>query len=53
MSGRSYDCGNKLGYCQAFVRFALMHSEQGNDFADAMQQELGQLSKVTEQATAE
>jgi UTP--glucose-1-phosphate uridylyltransferase len=32
-SGKRYDCGNKLGYMQAGVEFALRHPEIGADFA--------------------
>jgi UTP--glucose-1-phosphate uridylyltransferase len=31
--GKRYDCGNKLGYLQATVEFALKHSSLGADFA--------------------
>lgn len=30
--GTRYDCGSKLGYLQATVKFALKHSEVGEDF---------------------
>jgi UTP--glucose-1-phosphate uridylyltransferase len=32
-SGKRYDCGNKLGYLQASVEFALQHPEIGSAFA--------------------
>lgn len=32
MKGKSHDCGNKLGYAQAFVEHALRHSAFGQDF---------------------
>lgn len=32
MKGRSHDCGNKLGYTQAFVEHALRHPSFGADF---------------------
>lgn len=32
MKGRSHDCGNKLGYAQAFVEHALRHPSFGADF---------------------
>lgn len=32
MKGRSHDCGNKLGYAQAFVEHALRHPSLGADF---------------------
>jgi UTP--glucose-1-phosphate uridylyltransferase len=31
--GKRYDCGNKLGYLQATVEYALRHSSLGADFA--------------------
>lgn len=31
MKGKSHDCGNKLGYAQAFVEHALRHPELGAD----------------------
>ncbi|MCG3886877.1 UTP--glucose-1-phosphate uridylyltransferase GalU [Photobacterium leiognathi] len=34
MSGKSHDCGDKLGYAKAFVEYALRHSSLGNDFKD-------------------
>lgn len=32
MAGRSFDCGNKLGYAQTFVESALVHPEIGDAF---------------------
>ena len=32
MKGKSHDCGNKLGYMQAFVEFGLRHKDMGTDF---------------------
>ena len=34
MRGKTYDCGNKLGFLQANVIFGLHHSETANDFKD-------------------
>jgi UTP--glucose-1-phosphate uridylyltransferase len=31
MKGKSHDCGNKLGYAQAFVEHALRHPDLGED----------------------
>ena len=31
--GKRYDCGNKLGYLQATVEYALKHSSLGGEFA--------------------
>jgi len=32
MKGKSHDCGNKLGYAQAFVEHAMRHPALGPDF---------------------
>jgi UTP--glucose-1-phosphate uridylyltransferase len=32
MSGRSHDCGDKLGYMKAFVQYGLRHESEGEDF---------------------
>ncbi len=32
LGGKSYDCGDKLGYLQATVEFALQHGELGEQF---------------------
>lgn len=31
IKGRSHDCGNKLGYVQTFVQYAMHHQALGND----------------------
>jgi len=31
MKGKSHDCGNKLGYAQAFIEHAMRHPELGSD----------------------
>ncbi|SNY51822.1 UTP--glucose-1-phosphate uridylyltransferase [Arsukibacterium tuosuense] len=36
--GRSHDCGNKLGYMQAFVEYGLRDSSLGADFKNWLQQ---------------
>ena len=36
--GRSHDCGNKLGYLQAFVEYALRDKQLGGDFSTWLQQ---------------
>lgn len=33
LKGVSHDCGNKLGYMQAFVEYGLRHNALGNEFA--------------------
>ncbi|MGF1885544.1 UTP--glucose-1-phosphate uridylyltransferase GalU [Photobacterium profundum] len=32
MSGKSHDCGTKLGYMQAFVEYGMRHNSLGDDF---------------------
>lgn len=32
LKGRSHDCGNKLGYMQAFVEYGVRHPVLGEDF---------------------
>ncbi|ELR63765.1 UTP--glucose-1-phosphate uridylyltransferase [Photobacterium marinum] len=34
MTGKSHDCGDKLGYLKAFVEYGLRHDALGADFAD-------------------
>ncbi|MDC9603780.1 UTP--glucose-1-phosphate uridylyltransferase GalU [Xenorhabdus griffiniae] len=34
LQGRSHDCGNKLGYMQAFVEYGMKHKELGKSFTD-------------------
>ncbi|SFN54442.1 UTP--glucose-1-phosphate uridylyltransferase GalU [Xenorhabdus japonica] len=34
LQGRSHDCGNKLGYMQAFVEYGMKHNELGKSFTD-------------------
>ncbi len=36
-SGKRYDCGNKLGYLQATVEYALGHPDLGRDFRKYLQ----------------
>ena len=36
-SGKRYDCGNKLGYLQATVEYALGHPDLGHDFRKYLQ----------------
>ncbi|MFN3900095.1 MAG: UTP--glucose-1-phosphate uridylyltransferase GalU [Alishewanella aestuarii] len=38
IKGRSHDCGNKLGYMQAFVEFGLRDKNLGTDFQVWLQQ---------------
>ncbi|MEX0445266.1 UTP--glucose-1-phosphate uridylyltransferase GalU [Xenorhabdus sp. SGI246] len=34
LKGRSHDCGNKLGYMQAFVEYSMKHKQLGESFKD-------------------
>ncbi|PKH26863.1 UTP--glucose-1-phosphate uridylyltransferase [Enterobacterales bacterium CwR94] len=34
LKGKSHDCGNKLGYMQAFVEYGLRHNSLGADFRE-------------------
>src|SRR5690554_2220205 len=33
MTGKSHDCGNKLGYMQAFVEYSMRHEKEGKAFS--------------------
>ncbi|WP_348666027.1 UTP--glucose-1-phosphate uridylyltransferase GalU [Arsenophonus symbiont of Ornithomya chloropus] len=33
LQGKSYDCGNKLGYMKAFVEYGMQHESLGNEFS--------------------
>ena len=37
MTGKSYDCGRKLGYMQAFVTYGLRNNAQGREFRAGIQ----------------
>lgn len=41
--GVRYDCGNKLGYVEATVRYALDDDEMGEDFAEYLRSVVGKL----------
>ena len=32
MTGRSFDCGDKIGYMEAFVEYSLRHDKLGKEF---------------------
>ncbi|URQ99029.1 UTP--glucose-1-phosphate uridylyltransferase GalU [Pseudoalteromonas sp. SCSIO 43095] len=36
MSGRSHDCGDKLGYLKAIVEYSMRHESLGNEFTEHM-----------------
>ena len=42
MTGKSHDCGDKLGYMTAFVEYGLRHQKLGDEFRDQLQQLLKQ-----------
>lgn len=41
MSGKSHDCGSKLGYMQAFVEYGMRHESLGEDFKAYLKERLG------------
>ncbi|MDG4953635.1 UTP--glucose-1-phosphate uridylyltransferase GalU [Actinobacillus equuli] len=38
MTGRTFDCGDKLGYMQAFTEYSLRHDKFGDEFKDFIKQ---------------
>lgn len=40
MSGKSHDCGDKLGYMKAFVQYGLRHASEGEGFTQWLKQTL-------------
>lgn len=38
LKGVSHDCGNKLGYMQAFVEYGMRHASLGNEFSQWLKQ---------------
>lgn len=42
MSGKTYDCGSKLGYLEAILSYGLDHPELGQDFLNLIHQSLEQ-----------
>lgn len=38
MQGRSFDCGDKLGYLQAIVEYGIHHAKLGHDFQQFLKQ---------------
>ena len=34
MTGKSHDCGSKLGYMKAFVEYGMRHDEKGQEFSE-------------------
>lgn len=41
MKGKSHDCGNKLGYMQAFVEYGIRHNTLGTEFKARLEEEMG------------
>ena len=40
MKGKSHDCGNKLGYMQAFVEYGIRHNTLGTEFKAWLEEEM-------------
>ncbi len=38
MTGRSFDCGDKIGYMQAFVEYGLQHEKLGKEFKNFLKE---------------
>lgn len=38
MTGKTFDCGDKLGYMQAFVEYSLHHNKFGSSFKDYLKE---------------
>ena len=38
MSGRSHDCGDKLGYLKAIVEYGMRHETLGDEFTEYMKE---------------
>ena len=41
MKGKSHDCGNKLGYMQAFVEYGIRHNTLGEEFKTWLKESVG------------
>ena len=41
MKGKSHDCGNKLGYMQAFVEYGIRHNSLGEEFKAWLNESMG------------
>lgn len=44
LKGVSHDCGNKLGYMQAFVEYGVRHETLGSDFKAWLESAVGNKS---------
>ncbi|ELM1195134.1 GalU regulator GalF, partial [Escherichia coli] len=42
MTGDSYDCGKKMGYMQAFVKYGLRNLKEGPKFRKSIEKLLGE-----------
>ncbi|MEL5358623.1 UTP--glucose-1-phosphate uridylyltransferase GalU [Serratia ureilytica] len=40
MSGKSHDCGDKLGYMKAFVQYGVRHAAEGEAFSQWLKQQI-------------
>ncbi|MGF1701415.1 UTP--glucose-1-phosphate uridylyltransferase GalU [Photobacterium makurazakiensis] len=45
MSGKSHDCGSKLGYMQAFVEYGMRHESLGKDFTAFLKEMVNNTSR--------
>jgi len=43
MTGKSHDCGSKIGYMKAFVEYALRHEEKSDEFIHFLKQLVNKL----------
>jgi len=41
MTGKSHDCGSKIGYMKAFVEYGLRHEEKGGEFSEFLKSLVG------------
>nr|WP_318383903.1 UTP--glucose-1-phosphate uridylyltransferase GalU [uncultured Enterobacter sp.] len=50
LSGKSHDCGDKMGYMKAFVEYGMRHAATGAGFRQWLQSEIAQACAVAEEA---
>jgi len=48
MTGKSHDCGGKLGYMKAFVEYSMRHEAEGGAFSEWLRNHLSQVGEATE-----
>ena len=49
MKGKSHDCGNKLGYMQAFVEYGIRHNTLGTEFKAWLEEEMAVIEEAYRQ----